>query len=422
MSLVKTVLGMLGRARQVIFEASGNIIATNVQDAIEELDSEKQSLASGLTDIAGLTPTDSNIIVGDGSNWVQEAGATARTSLGVAIGTDVQAYDAGLDDIASLAVTDGNIVVGDGTNWVTENGATARTSLGVAIGTDVQAFDAGLSDISGLTVTDGNIIVGNGTSWVAESGATARTSLGLAIGTNVQAFDAGLGDISGLAVTDGNIIVGDGANWVAESGATARTSLGVAIGTDVQAFQAVQTTGTWETGTETTESVVSPAKVKAAIDALAPGTSNGSMLQSDYAEYKTYSSLTTAAPLDDTILQSTEGAQILAVTLTPGSTTNIFRCRYKGTASGNALTATAGLFVNSETGARAQAPAYMAGNGVLSPVGLEFEFVPGTVSAVTVKIRIGPNSGTMYLNGDNVGRKGGGVVSSVLIVEEIKAS
>jgi len=42
-----------------------------------------------------------------------------------------QASDAQLDDIAGLTPTDGNFIVGDGTNFVTESGSTARTSLGL---------------------------------------------------------------------------------------------------------------------------------------------------------------------------------------------------------------------------------------------------------------------------------------------------
>jgi hypothetical protein len=72
----------------------------------------------------------------DGGTGASTA-ADARTNLGLVIGTDVQAQDAGLQDIADLTPTDGNIIVGDGTNWVAESGATARTSIGLGTGDNV---------------------------------------------------------------------------------------------------------------------------------------------------------------------------------------------------------------------------------------------------------------------------------------------
>jgi hypothetical protein len=47
------------------------------------------------------------------------------------IGVNVQAYDAQLADVAGLTPADGSFIVGDGTNFITEDGATARTSLGL---------------------------------------------------------------------------------------------------------------------------------------------------------------------------------------------------------------------------------------------------------------------------------------------------
>ncbi len=160
--------------------------------------------------------------------------AEVRSTIGVALGSDIQAFDVVLEDLSALSVVaDNEFIVGTGAGtYGHESGATARTSMGVAIGSDIQAFDAVLEDIAALSaVADNEFIVGTGAGTYAhESGATARTSLGLAIGTNVQAWDTQLDDIAALALTDGNVIVGDGTNWVAESGATLRTSLGLGTG------------------------------------------------------------------------------------------------------------------------------------------------------------------------------------------------
>jgi hypothetical protein len=149
-----------------------------------------QAYSSALDDFAGLTATDGNFIVGDGANFVAESGATARTSLGLGTiatqsAASVSITGGSISGITDLAIADGGTGASDA--------STARTNLGLAIGTNVQAYDAGLTDIAGLAVTDSNFIVANGTNWVAESGATLRTSAGLGTASDVQFDSFGVG-------------------------------------------------------------------------------------------------------------------------------------------------------------------------------------------------------------------------------------
>jgi hypothetical protein len=62
--------------------SSGNALVTNGSGVL----SWSKSLAS-------LTPEDGAIVIGDGSEFVAESGSTARESLGLSIGSDVQEYD-----------------------------------------------------------------------------------------------------------------------------------------------------------------------------------------------------------------------------------------------------------------------------------------------------------------------------------------
>lgn len=100
-------------------------------------------------------------------------------------------FTADLKTNGGLTIESGKIAVNleassiTGTLPITEGGtgatsdSAARTSLGVAIGSDVQAYDAGLADIAGLTPTNNEFIVGNGSNFDMETPSQARTSLGL---------------------------------------------------------------------------------------------------------------------------------------------------------------------------------------------------------------------------------------------------
>jgi hypothetical protein len=67
------------------------------------------------------------------------------------IGVSVQAYNANLAAIGSLAVTDSNFIVGNGTAWVAESGATVRTSIGLGTASDVEFDSLGVGTPAGGT-------------------------------------------------------------------------------------------------------------------------------------------------------------------------------------------------------------------------------------------------------------------------------
>ena len=112
------------------------------------------------------------LFVWDGAAWDPAAFNTSGALLVGDIGVTVQAYDAGLQSISGLTTEADRMIYTTAADTYAVTTLTAagrailddadasaqRTTLGLAIGTNVQAYDAGLQSISGLTTAADKMI------------------------------------------------------------------------------------------------------------------------------------------------------------------------------------------------------------------------------------------------------------------------
>lgn len=202
----------------ILSDSAGTTTLSNI-DALDA--TTEATIEAAIDTLPNLTSATS---LGITESQISDLGTTIV--LDSDIGSTVQAYDADLAGIAAATFSANHVPLSDGANsWsgitVTTfaqsvlddaNAATARTTLGLAIGTDVQSYDAGLASIAGLTTAADRMIYTTASDTYAVTTltsfarsilddadeATFKATVNLEIGTDVQAQDAFLQDIADL--------------------------------------------------------------------------------------------------------------------------------------------------------------------------------------------------------------------------------
>lgn len=220
----------IGAANTVLF-SNGTTAGWDATPAIDCTDCTSIPAATELTDVGDVdaaVPADGNFLIRDQStdtDWENVLlsgdiasvtvlgavtltdGASTRTNLGLAIGTDVQAFDAELLVIAGLAETNGNVMFVAGGAWTSD--ATPAIDC-----TDCTNIPAG-STHSGTVTWSGTAILESGTAFQFGDGTDATvthtygntgTDVTIAYSTAAMAVTAALTATSYGGITEANLV------------------------------------------------------------------------------------------------------------------------------------------------------------------------------------------------------------------------
>jgi len=165
-----------GGSTKLVTNSSGiDVTGTAEMDTLSIGGTAVTSTATELNILDGVTATTAELNILNGvTATTAELNYTDGVTSNIQTQLDAkQALDSDLTAIAALSNTDGNFIVGNGTTWVVESGATARASLGLTISSDVLAYDANLqSFVTAFTLptsdgTSGQALITNGSGTIA---------------------------------------------------------------------------------------------------------------------------------------------------------------------------------------------------------------------------------------------------------------
>jgi hypothetical protein len=237
---VASVFGRLGvvtaasgdySAVQITYTPTGNVAATNVQAAINELDSEKLTKAANLADL--VSPSTARDNLGLGTMSVQNSNNVSISGGSIA-------------GITDLAVADGGTGASTLTGYVKGNGTAALTASSTIPNTDITGLGTmstqnsnsvsitggsitGITDLAvadggtGVSTTpaNGQLLIGNGTNYTvanltAGTGVTITNSAGgISIATTgaqtAQVITAEITNAESITITRGQVVYAFGA-------------------------------------------------------------------------------------------------------------------------------------------------------------------------------------------------------------------